>query len=58
LGEQQVNDFRGGAMKKVSTTPNGTGLTMRWVPVTTDDGRVRMEMRWSAPHTLRKRPAA
>jgi len=45
-------------MKKVSTTTNGSGLTMRWVPVTTDDGRVRMEMRWTAPHTLRKRPAA
>jgi len=45
-------------MKKVSTTTNGTGLTMRWVPVSTHDGRVRMEMRWSAPHTLRKRSAA
>jgi hypothetical protein len=45
-------------MKKVSKTTNGAGLSMRWVPVTSDDGRVRMEMRWTAPHTLRKRSAA
>jgi hypothetical protein len=45
-------------MKKVSTTTNGHGLSMRWVPVTTDDGRVRMEMRWTAPPTVRKRSAA
>ena len=31
---------------------------MRWVPVTADDGRVRMEMRCGCPHTLRKRSAA
>jgi hypothetical protein len=31
---------------------------MRWVPVTTDGGRVRMEMRWAAPQALRKRSAA
>ena len=45
-------------MKKQSpaTTPNG--LALRWVPVTTAEGRVRMEMRWTAPHTLRKRSAA
>ncbi len=45
-------------MKKISKTTNGQGLSMRWVPVTTDDGRVRMEMRWFAPPTLRKRSAA
>jgi len=45
-------------MKKVSKTTNGAGLSLRWVPVTTDDGQVRMEMRWTAPHTLRKRSAA
>ena len=45
-------------MKKQAHTTTRTGLSMRWVPVPTDDGRVRMEMRWTAPHTLRKRPAA
>jgi hypothetical protein len=45
-------------MKKVSTTTNSTGLAMRWVPVTAADGRVRMEMRWTAPPTVRKRTAA
>ena len=45
-------------MKKIAKTTSSTGLSMRWVPVTTDDGRVRMEMRWSAPPTLRKRSAA
>ena len=45
-------------MKKVSKTTYGNGLSMRWVPVTKDDGQVRMEMRWSAPPTLRKRSAA
>jgi hypothetical protein len=45
-------------MKKVSEPTNGAGLSMRWVPVTADDGRVRMEMRWTAPQTLRKRSAA
>jgi len=45
-------------MKKVSKTTNGAGLSLRWVPVTTDDGTVRMEMRWTAPHALRKRSAA
>ena len=45
-------------MKKVSTTTRGNGLTMRWVPVATDDGRVRMEMRWTAPPALRRAPGA
>ena len=45
-------------MKKVAPTTTRSGLAMRWVPVTTEDGSVRMEMRWTAPHTLRKRPAA
>lgn len=40
-------------MKKVATTTTRTGLAVRWVPVTTADGHVRMEMRWTAPHTLR-----
>ena len=41
-------------MKKVAHTTTRTGLAMRWVPVTTD-GRVRMEMRWSAPAPLHRR---
>ena len=44
-------------MKKPQTTTTRTGLAMRWVPVTTTNGRVRMEMRWTAPHTLRLAPA-
>ena len=41
-------------MKKATTTTTGpAGLTMRWVPVTTD-GRIRMEMRWSAPRPVRR----
>jgi len=38
-----------------ATTP--TGLALRWVPVTTVDGRVRMEMRWTAPPTVLRRTA-
>ena len=41
-------------MKKATTSTTRTGLSMRWVPVTTD-GRVRMEMRWTAPPTLLRR---
>jgi hypothetical protein len=41
-------------MKKQAHTTTRTGLSMRWVPVTTD-GRVRMEMRWSAPPTVSRR---
>ncbi len=44
-------------MQKVDSTTNANGLTMRWVPVTTD-GRTRMEMRWSAPAALRKQHRA
>lgn len=44
-------------MKK-NTTLSPTGLTMRWVPVQQADGRVRMEMRWSAPTVIRKASAA
>ena len=40
-------------MKKVATTTTRSGLAMRWVQVTTPGGQVRMEMRWTAPHTLR-----
>jgi len=42
-------------MKKATTSTTRTGLSMRWVPVTTDDGRVRMEMRWTAPPEIRPR---
>ena len=45
-------------MKKVAKTTSSTGLAMRWVPVTTHDGHVRMEMRWTAPPAVRKRSAA
>jgi len=45
-------------MKKVAKTTNNHGLAMRWVPVSAVDGRVRMEMRWSAPTTVLKRTAA
>lgn len=45
-------------MKKVDSTTNANGLSMRWVPVVTPDGRSRMEMRWTAPPTLRKQHRA
>ena len=45
-------------MKKVRPSTTPSGLAVRWVPVTTDDGRVRLEMRWTAPHTLRPGPPA
>lgn len=45
-------------MKKATTRTTDTGLAVRWVPVVGSDGRTRMEMRWSAPVTLRKRTAA
>ncbi|HET7820431.1 MAG TPA: hypothetical protein VFL10_02815 [Ornithinibacter sp.] len=38
-----------------ATTP--TGLALRWVPVTGADGRVRMEMRWTAPQVVTRRIA-
>ena len=44
-------------MRKVAPTTTRTGLAVRWVPVATDDGRVRMEMRWSAPPALARHPA-
>lgn len=44
-------------MKKQAHATTRTGLSMHWVPVTSDDGRVRMEMRWSAPPTVSRRPA-
>jgi hypothetical protein len=43
-------------MKKAATRTTHTGLAVRWVPVVSTDGRTRMEMRWSAPAALRKRP--
>ena len=45
-------------MKKVETTTTRTGLALRWVPVPAGDGRVRMEMRWTAPPALRRVPGA
>ena len=44
--------------KKVAPTSNPNGLSVRWAPVPTADGRVRMEMRWSAPPTLRRTASA
>jgi len=44
-------------MKKLVPPMTRTGLAMRWVPVTTTDGRVRMEMRWSAPPKVRRESA-
>jgi hypothetical protein len=44
-------------MKKVAKATHGNGLSLRWVPVSTDDGRVRMEMRWTAPQVLARRTA-
>jgi hypothetical protein len=41
-------------MKKLAAPMTRTGLTMRWVPVTTADGRRTMEMRWSAPPTIKR----
>jgi hypothetical protein len=41
-------------MKQQAHATTRTGLAMRWVPVTVD-GRVRMEMRWSAPPTISRR---
>jgi len=43
-------------MKKQTHTTTRTGLSMRWVPVMVD-GRVRMEMQWSAPPNLSRRVA-
>lgn len=45
-------------MKKATTSTTRTGLSMRWVPVTDGDGRVRMEMRWTAPPAIRPRSVA
>ena len=44
-------------MKKQAPTTSPSGLSMRWVPVHTADGRVRMEMRWTAPPTVARRTA-
>ncbi|HYN66843.1 MAG TPA: hypothetical protein VES93_08130 [Ornithinibacter sp.] len=44
-------------MKKHAHTTTRTGLSMRWVPVTSDDGRVRLEMHWSAPRAVARRTA-
>ncbi len=44
-------------MKKQSPATTPAGLALRWVPVTTVDGRVRMEMRWTAPQAVARRVA-
>jgi hypothetical protein len=44
-------------MKKHAHTTTRTGLSMRWVPVTSGDGRVRLEMRWSTPQVVVRRSA-
>ena len=44
-------------MKQQSPATTPTGLALRWVPVTTVDGRVRMEMRWTAPQVVARRTA-
>jgi len=44
-------------MTKRAPTTTPSGLALRWVPVRTADGRVRMEMRWSAPPTVARRTA-
>ena len=44
-------------MKKPVPPMTRTGLAMRWVPVTTTDGHVRMEMRRSAPPAVRRQSA-
>ena len=42
-------------MKKQSPAPTPTGLALRWVPVATVDGRVRLQMRWTAPQAVARR---
>ena len=42
-------------MKRKASTTSRTGLAVTWVPVTTPDGHVRMEMRWTAPPTVMRR---
>jgi hypothetical protein len=44
-------------MKKVTTNTHSNGLSLRWVPVSGNDGRVRMEMRWTAPQVVARRTA-
>ena len=44
-------------MSKVRPPTTRSGVAVRWVPVTSDHGRIRMEMRWSAPPVVRRRPA-
>ena len=44
-------------MKQTAPTTTRTGLALRWVPVVSGDGRVRLEMRWTAPPSLHRRSA-
>lgn len=41
-------------MKKRVPATTRTGLAVRWVPVTTADGRTRLEMRWTAPPVVQR----
>ena len=42
-------------MKRKASSTTRAGLALVWVPITTADGRVRMEMRWTAPPTMVRR---
>ncbi|HYN29727.1 MAG TPA: hypothetical protein VES95_07650 [Dermatophilaceae bacterium] len=44
-------------MKKALTTTGAAALSVRWVPVPSTDGRVRMEMRWSTPPRVPRQAA-
>ncbi len=45
-------------MEKKTTVTGPAALSLSWVPVTSPDGRTRMEMRWHAPTRVLKAPAA
>ncbi|HQK32300.1 MAG TPA: hypothetical protein PLZ92_11530 [Phycicoccus sp.] len=45
-------------MKKKQAPVGPAALTLFWVPVTTADGRTRMEMRWRSPRVVQKASAA
>ena len=44
-------------MKKIHPSTSRNALAVRWVPVVADDGRVRVEMRWSTVPAVPRRPA-
>ncbi len=43
-------------MKKRFVAVGPAALALSWVPVTTADGRTRMEMRWRAPQVVPRSP--